>query len=287
MLAVAAAALTAPPATARAGERGLRLLGLVALQDPPRESAVRSIRRCGDAGITALMITGDHPATARAVAAELGILRPGDEVVLGRDLVAGRPPDARTRVYARTAPEQKLAIVEAWQSAGHVVAMTGDGVNDAPALRRADVGVAMGRSGTEVARQSAAVILADDDIGTIVAAVGEGRRVYDNIRRFLLYGLAGGTAELIVMLLGPVADGLAVPLLPTQILWMNLLTHGLPGVAMGAEPAEPDIMSRPPRDPRQGCWAAGCGRASGPRRAPRAVALAPACGPARRSASGR
>jgi Ca2+-transporting ATPase len=154
-------------------------------------------------------------------------------------------------VYARTAPEQKLDIVTAWQSDGHVVAMTGDGVNDAPALRVADIGVAMGRRGTEVAKQAADLVLTDDDFGTVVAAVAEGRRVYDNIRRFVRYGLAGGAAEILVMLVGPFL-GLGTPLLPAQILWINLLTHGVPGVALGVEPAEPDVLDRPPRRPQEG-----------------------------------
>ena len=151
-------------------------------------------------------------------------------------------------MYARTDPAEKLGIITAWQRAGHVVAMTGDGVNDAPALRAADVGVAMGVRGTEVAKQAADVVLTDDSLSTIVAAVAEGRRVFDNVRRFVRYGVAGGLAELVVMLLGPFL-GLALPLLPAQILWVNLLTHGLPGVAFGAEQAEPDVLSPPPLQP--------------------------------------
>ena len=152
--------------------------------------------------------------------------------------------------------EQKLAIIAARQSAGEVVAMTGDGVNDGPALRRADIGVAMGRRGTEVARQASDLVLADDELGTVVAAAEEGRRVYANIRRFLLYGLAGGSAEIAVMLFGPLV-GLALPLLPAQILWVNLLTHGLPGVALGSEPADPAAMDRPPRPPAESVLGAG------------------------------
>jgi Ca2+-transporting ATPase len=211
-----------------------------------------------------LMITGDHPGTAAAIATSVGILGPGQRVVTGRELTAALAGEGLSdvRVYARTAPEQKLDIVEAWRSAGHVVAMTGDGVNDAPALRRADVGVAMGRAGTEVARQAADVVLADDSFPTIVAAIGEGRRVYDNIRRFLLYALAGGTAEVLVMLLGPLV-GLALPLLAGQILWVNLLTHGLPGVALGAEQAESSVLERPPRDPAQGVLGGGLWQATG------------------------
>jgi Ca2+-transporting ATPase len=162
-------------------------------------------------------------------------------------------------VYARIRPEQKLDIVAALQRDGHVVAMTGDGVNDAPALRRADIGVAMGAAGTEVARQAADLVLTDDNLATVALAVGEGRRIYDNIRRFLRYALAGGVAELLVMLIGPFV-GLAVPLLPAQILWVNLLTHGLPGVALGAEPAGPGVLDRPPRSPAQSVLGAGLAR---------------------------
>src|SRR5262249_7256780 len=147
-------------------------------------------------------------------------------------------------------PEQKLDIISARQAAGDVVAMTGDGVNDGPALRRADIGVAMGKRGTEVARQAADLVLADDELGTVVKATEEGRRVYGNIRRFLLYGLSGGLAEIAVMLIGPFL-GLALPLLPAQILWINLLTHGLPGVALGGEPASPGVMNRPHRPPAE------------------------------------
>jgi P-type Ca2+ transporter type 2C len=236
-------------------ERGLRLLGLVAILDPPRPSAAATIASCRAAGIAPVLITGDHPATAGAIARDLGIIGAGEEVTDCR--AAGASETFGTgRVFARAAPEQKLAIIAARQADGDVVAMTGDGVNDGPALRRADIGVAMGGRGTEVARQAADLVLADDDLGTVVAAAEEGRRVYANIRRFLLYALSGGSAEIAVMLIGPLV-GLALPLLPAQILWVNLLTHGLPGVALGSEPADPAAMRRPPRPPAESVLGAG------------------------------
>ncbi len=236
-------------------EHGLRLLGLIGILDPPRRSAAAAIASCQAAGITPVLITGDHPATARAIAAELGIVHPGDDVIDCTGLAADLA-DSRARVFAPASPEQKLAIISARQAAGDVVAMTGDGVNDGPALRRADIGVAMGGRGIEVARQAADLVLADDNLQTVVTAAEKGRRVYGNIRRFLLYGLSGGSAEIAVMLAGPVF-GLALPLLPAQILWVNLLTHGLPGVALGGEPADPGIMDRPPRPPAESVLGAG------------------------------
>jgi len=266
VLAVASALRDDIPARYEDAETGLRLLGLVAISDPPKEAAAATVTACRLAGITPVLITGDHPATARAIATRVGILGPGnpasgngapgtttasDEVVTGKDLAAGQVPDlTRVRVFARTTPQQKLDIVQAWRAGGAVTAMTGDGVNDGPALRQADIGVAMGRRGTEVARQAADLVLADDELSTVVTAVEEGRRVYDNIRRFLLYALAGGVAEILVMLLGPLF-GLALPLRAGQILWINLLTHGLTGVAMGAEPVSRHAMRRPPRPPGQ------------------------------------
>ncbi len=236
-------------------ERGLRLLGLIAILDPPRPAAAPTIAACKAAGITPVLITGDHPATARAIATELGIIGPDAEVV--DCSAAGEAAASRTaQVFARARPEQKLAIIQARQEAGDVVAMTGDGVNDGPALNRADIGVAMGGRGTEVARQAADLVLADDELATVVAAAQEGRRVYANIRRFLLYGLSGGGAEIAVMLAGPFL-GLPLPLLPAQILWVNLLTHGLPGVALGSEPVDREVMRRPPRPPAQSVLGAG------------------------------
>ncbi len=236
---------------------GIRALGVVGIGDPARADAADAVQVLRGAGIRTVMVTGDHPATGRAIAGEVGLWQPGDQVVTcerGADLP---PIGPDVRVVARALPEDKLTIVGRLKDGGEVVAVTGDGVNDAPALRRADIGVAMG-SGTEVAHQAAQLVLADDSLITLEAAVGEGRRVYANIRRFLRYALAGGVAELLTMLVGPFV-GLAVPLLPAQILWVNLLTHGLPGVAMGAEPASPDVMRRPPRSPTESVLGAGLG----------------------------
>jgi Ca2+-transporting ATPase len=212
------------------------LVGLVGFVDPPRSSASTVVRRCQDAGIRVVLVTGDHALTASSVARQVGI--PTD--------VAASPEDPGTAsVFARVTPEQKLDLVGGLQEEGEVVAMLGDGVNDAPALRRADIGVAAGRTGTEVARQAADVVLLDDDLSTVVAAVEEGRRIFANLRAFLLYAVSGGLAEVGVMLLGP-ALGMALPLLPSQILWVNLLTHGLTGVAFSAEPSDPAAMRDPP-----------------------------------------
>jgi len=246
-----------PPAGATAGEleENLVFLGLVGMIDPPRPEAEEAVRTCRAAGIRPVMITGDHPRTALAVARSLGI--GGDGTVVAGAELTGRTPGEiaavvrRTDVYARVSPGDKLAIVSALQADGHVVAMTGDGVNDAPALRKADIGVAMGESGTDVAREAADMILTDDNFATIVAAVREGRVIYDNVRKFILYILASNVGEILVMLLGPLL-GMPLPLLPLQILWINLLTDGLPALALGVEPAEGDAMRRPPRPPSEG-----------------------------------
>ncbi len=213
------------------------LLGLVAMADPLRPEAVAAVASCHRAGIRPVLVTGDHAGTAEAVARAVGLVDDAHPV--------------ETSVLARVEPEGKLRYVTGWQAEGHVVAMTGDGVNDAPALRAADIGVAMGQRGTEVAKQAADLVLADDSLATVTAAIGEGRRVYDNVRRFVGYGLAGGLGEVLVMLLGPFL-GFALPLLPAQVLWVNLLTHGPVGVAMGSEPAAPDVLDRSPRQPSAG-----------------------------------
>jgi Ca2+-transporting ATPase len=244
-------------------ETGFTFLGLVGMLDPPRPEAAPAVALCKSAGIVPVMITGDHPATAAAIAGRLGILEPGGEVVTGVELgrldtegLAARA--GRIRVYARVAPEQKLAIVRALQGRGHVVAMTGDGVNDAPALKCADIGIAMGESGTDVAREAAALVLLDDNFATIVAAVEEGRRIYANILKFIVYSLTGNAGTLWAITLAPFV-GLPLPLLPLQILWLNLLCDSLPGLALAVEPAEERLMARPPIDPGEGIFARGRG----------------------------
>ncbi len=234
-------------------ENGLTLLGLVGMQDPPRAEALQAVRLCARAGIRTVMITGDHPETARAVALELEILRRGDQLMTGAELE--RMPDEELRrrapatsVFARVTAEHKLRIVRAWKSLGAVVAMTGDGVNDAPALKEASIGVAMGIAGTEVTRQAADIVLADDNFASIVAAVEEGRGVYDNIVKTLGYLMAGNAGELLVMLVAALV-GWPLPLLPTQLLWINLVTDGLPALALATDPVDSDVLVRPPRAP--------------------------------------
>lgn len=243
-------------------ERDLIFVGTVGIIDPPREEAAVAVADSRRAGIRVIMITGDHPRTAARIAADLGIAAPADPVLTGAEL--DRLDDAafeaavrRTSVYARVAPAHKLRIVQTLKAQGNVVAMTGDGVNDAPALKAADIGVAMGVSGTEVAREAARMVLADDDFATIVEAVREGRRIFDNIAKFLRYLLSSNMGEVLTVFLGVVfagalglvgADGTAVlPLLATQILWVNLVTDAGPALAIGIDPQAGDVMDRPPR----------------------------------------
>jgi cation-transporting ATPase F len=236
-----------------AGRPRLTLTGLQALHDPPRATAATSVRTCQEAGLTVKMITGDHAATARAIADQVGLQ--GTPALTGADLDAlddAHLPDAveQAAVFARVSPEQKLRLVEALQSRGHVVAMTGDGVNDAPALKQADIGIAMGRGGTEVAKEAGDMVLTDDDFATIEAAVEEGRGVFANLTKFIVWTLPTNMGEAAVILVA-ILLGATLPILPTQILWINMTTAVLLGLTLAWEPKEPGIMQRPPRDPRQ------------------------------------
>ncbi len=249
------------PSAMEGVEEGMRLVGLVGISDPARPEAKTAIEMARSAGIRVMMITGDHQKTAQAIAQAVALQRSGDGAVDGRQLLGLSPAQfeesvAKVSVFARVTPEQKLRIVEALQRQGEIVAVTGDGVNDAPALKRAEIGVAMGVSGTDVAKEAADAVLLDDNFATIVAAIEEGRTIYDNIRKFVRYLLATNLGEICAMLAG-LLGGLPVPLLPLQILWINLITDGLPALALGVEPAEPDIMKRPPHPPGESLFSRG------------------------------
>ena len=261
VLAIAMRRLDTHPRSIDDAESHQTFLGLVGLMDPPRPEAMQAVATCQSAGIRVVMITGDHAATARSIATRLGIASPDDAIVTGAEIAAMSNDELKSRVldvrvYARVAPEDKIRIVDALQQRGQFVAMTGDGVNDAPALRRANIGVSMGKAGTDVAREASHMVLLDDNFATIVSAVREGRRIYDNIRRFVRYILSTNSGEIWTLFVAPFL-GLPLPLLPIHILWMNLVTDGLPGLALAAEPPERDVMRRPPRAPDESIFAGG------------------------------
>lgn len=245
-------------------ETGLQFLGLAGIIDPPREEVFEAVAQCKTAGIVTVMITGDHPLTAKTIALRIGILSNEKDLLITGQQLAELDEDSflakveKIKVYARVSPEQKLRIVKTLQLKGHYVAMTGDGVNDAPSLKRANIGIAMGITGTDVSKEAAHMILLDDNFSTIVKAVKEGRRIYDNILKFIKYLMTTNSGELWTLLLGPLM-GLPVALLPIHILWINLVSDGLPAIALSFEKAEKDIMNRPPRPPQETVFASGRG----------------------------
>lgn len=250
-------------AQAGATENHLTFVGLQGMIDPPREEVKGSIDRCHDAGIKTVMITGDHVVTASAIARQLNILPMGGKVMDGATLSMMSDQELEQEVenifvYARVSPEHKLKIVKALQRRGHVVAMTGDGVNDAPAIKSANIGIAMGITGTDVAKEASSLVLSDDNFSTIRAAIEEGRNIYENIRKFIRYLLASNVGEILVMLFAMILS-MPMPLVPIQILWVNLVTDGLPAMALGIDPAEDNVMKRGPRKPNEGVFSRGLG----------------------------
>lgn len=245
-------------------ERDLVFVGLAGMIDPPRPAAIRAAAEAREAGIRSVMITGDHPATALAIAREMGLAKEESQVLTGLELDALSDKQLAERiesitVFARVAPFHKVRIVKALKQQGHIVAMTGDGVNDAPAVKEADIGIAMGKTGTDVTKEASAMVLADDNFATIVSAIEEGRSIYDNIRKFIRYLLGCNVGEVLTMFLAPLL-ALPLPLLPIQILWINLVTDGLPALALGVEKGGSDIMERPPRHPQESVFARGLGK---------------------------
>ncbi|MFD2682888.1 cation-translocating P-type ATPase [Bacillus seohaeanensis] len=244
-------------------EKDLVFIGLQGMIDPPRPEVKEAVRECGSAGIKTVMITGDHVITAKAIAKQLGILRTHDKVLQGHELNNMDVEELEevvenVSVFARVSPAHKLKIVKALQNRGHIVAMTGDGVNDAPAIKTADIGVAMGVTGTDVAKESSSLVLLDDNFATIKAAIQEGRNIYENIRKFIRYLLASNVGEILVMLFAMIL-ALPLPLVPIQILWVNLVTDGLPAMALGLDKPEEDVMKRKPRHPKEGVFSRGLG----------------------------
>ncbi len=261
VLGVAVRSVDAPTAGASI-ENDLIFVGLYGLIDPPRAEVKDAVQTCLNAGIRPIMITGDHPLTARQIATELGIASNG-RVLTGQEVERLSEEElqnavAEVSVFARVSPEHKLKIVGALQARGEIASMTGDGVNDAPALKKADIGVAMGITGTDVSKEAADMVLLDDNFATIVAAVEEGRVIFDNIKKFVKFSIAGNVGKIMVALLGPLpVFGLPLPLQPLQLLWLNLLTDGLLGLGMGVEPAEKNVMQRPPVRPSESIFAGG------------------------------
>jgi len=253
-----------PEGSEETSEQDMIWLGLVSMLDAPRPEVREAVRKCRDAGIRVVMITGDHQLTAKAIAYDLGIATEGDRVLTGQELEKLSQEELKQQVeqvsvYARVSPEHKLRIVQALQSWGKFVAMTGDGVNDAPALKQADIGIAMGITGTDVSKEASDMVLLDDNFATIVAAAEEGRVVYSNIRRFIKYILGSNIGEVLTIAAAPLMGLGGVPLTPLQILWMNLVTDGVPALALAVEPAEPNVMKRPPFSPRESIFARGLG----------------------------
>ena len=244
-------------------EKGLTFIGLQGIIDPPRPEVKDAVAECKKAGIKTIMITGDHASTAKAIAKQLGIITSNELVVEGRELndmgvVELEEIVEDVAVFARVSPEHKLKIVKALQNKGHVVAMTGDGVNDAPAIKSADIGIAMGIAGTDVAKEASSLVLLDDNFATIKAAIKEGRNIYENIRKFIRYLLASNVGEILVMLFAMIL-GLPLPLTAIQILWVNLVTDGLPAMALGLDQPEENVMKRKPRKAKEGIFARGLG----------------------------
>lgn len=242
-------------------EKDFMLVGIQGMIDPPRPEVKQAVKECKEAGIKTVMITGDHKVTAMAIAEQLGILPPNGRVIEGVELANMSVDELEdivedTYVFARVSPEHKLKIVKALQNKDHIVAMTGDGVNDAPAIKTADIGIAMGITGTDVAKEASSLVLLDDNFATIKSAIKEGRNIYENIRKFIRYLLASNVGEILVMLFAMML-ALPLPMVPIQILWVNLVTDGLPAMALGLDAAEGDVMRRNPRHPKEGVFARG------------------------------